>query len=72
LGKLSDTVETLEQNKLNKKSKKRKKMQILWKFHYNHHVWLEWIQDGKMRMKRFTEEAFEAFMSKDDELDFLD
>jgi hypothetical protein len=38
-------------------------MQVVWEFHHNNHVWLEWIENGKTRLKRFTEEAFKLFMS---------
>jgi hypothetical protein len=53
-------------------------MHIIWEFHHNHFVWLEWRESGqtKTTMKRFTEEAFEAFIRTntpviDDDLDFL-
>lgn len=62
-------------------------MTVLWEFHHNSYVWLEWIAEGSKRtvLKKFSIEAFEAFMSvnqkvrqvvkptkiEEDELDFL-
>ena len=47
-------------------------MTILWEYHFNGHVWLEWVVDGKTKMKKFSDDAFNKFMSEQDELlDFL-
>lgn len=47
-------------------------MKIIWEFHHNGYVWLEWIDNGITSMKRFSVEAFDKFMEKQGELDFLD
>ena len=46
-------------------------MTILWEFHHNGYVWLEWIENGVKKMKKFSLEAFDKFMEDQNEWDFL-
>ena len=55
-------------------------MTIVWHFHHNDSIWLEWIDKGKTTLNKFTEEEYTAFMSinkkditlvEDQDLDFL-
>tara|TARA_R110000772_G_scaffold5454_4_gene19501 strand:+ start:12177 stop:12353 length:177 start_codon:yes stop_codon:yes gene_type:complete len=38
-------------------------MTVLWEFHQDNYVWLEWLENGATKLKRFTLEAYETFMN---------
>lgn len=49
-------------------------MTIIWEFRQEKYIWLEWLEGATTRIRKFTYEAYEKFMSKyaDDDLDFLE
>lgn len=39
-------------------------IKILWEFPHNGRTWVEWIKDGKTKIRKFTQKQYEAFMAE--------